>query len=189
MNEKQKIFAAGTVVGAATGFGMASFLLMLGALYMAPQLLDTMKQEAMVLHPPSQVQSAPLLFENPLFPMESATDRSAGETQAVRVIHVRAVQGGGIGGPVTESGIPLPNVPNVPVLPPQPMQTDETSLPSPAIVASAPEMLSGVSSSAISEPSTAPVLVKPAQKEAAASESAEERIVFLGEPEKSSQTP
>ena len=94
MNEKQKIFAAGTVVGAATGFGMASFLLMLGALYMAPQLLDTMKQEAMVLHPPSQVQSAPLLFENPLFPMESATDRSEGETQAGRVIHVRAVQGG-----------------------------------------------------------------------------------------------
>ena len=43
MNEKQKIFAAGTVVGAATGFGMASFLLMLGALYMAPQLLDEME--------------------------------------------------------------------------------------------------------------------------------------------------
>lgn len=99
MNEKQKIFAAGTVVGAATGFGMASFLLMLGALYMAPQLLDTMKQEAMVLHPPSQVQSAPLLFENPSFPMESAADSPEGETQAGRVIHVRAVQGGALAAP------------------------------------------------------------------------------------------
>lgn len=119
MNEKTKIFAVGTVFGAAVGFGMASFLLVAGAMYAAPQFLDAMNQRsASLIHPVMQMQDASVGMPfDTSFPMERPTQTAETQGKAEDVVHVRPVQGGGIGGAFSGEEIPLPKVPNPPVVP------------------------------------------------------------------------
>lgn len=119
MNEKTKIFAVGTVFGAAVGFGMASFLLVAGAMYAAPQFLDAMNQRsASLTHPVMQMQDASVGMPfDTLFPMERPTQTAETQGKAEDVVHVRPVQSGGIGGAFSGEEIPLPKVPNPPVVP------------------------------------------------------------------------
>ena len=198
MNEKQKIFAAGTAFGMAAGFGVASFVFALGALYVAPQILDAAEQRAMVSHPPSQVQGASLFMADTSFPMNGAT-ASSKEKRDDDVVHVRAVQGGGIGGPVTDGEIPLPNVPNAPVIPALPLQMHEAAQqPQVIIVEAAPmEPKDTVLETPVRLPESqanpvypaTPVVVTEVQSEASASQDAESRIAFLGEAPVIPQTP
>ena len=119
MNEKTKIFAVGTVFGAAVGFGMASFLLVAGAMYAAPQFLDAMNQRSASLTPSvMQMQdgSVGMPFDTS-FPIERPVQAVNAQEKSEDVVHVRPVQGGGIGGAFSGEEIPLPKVPNPPVVP------------------------------------------------------------------------
>lgn len=119
MNEKTKIFAVGTVFGTAVGFGMASFLLVAGAMYAAPQFLDAVNQRsASLTHPVMQMQDASVGMPfDTSFPMERPTQTAETQGKAEDVVHVRPVQSGGIGGAFSGEEIPLPKVPNPPVVP------------------------------------------------------------------------
>ena len=119
MNEKTKIFAVGTAFGAAVGFGMASFLLVAGAMYAAPQFLDAMNQRSASLTPSvMQMQdgSVGMPFDTS-FPIERPVQAVSAQEKSEDVVHVRPVQGGGIGGAFSGEEIPLPKVPNPPVVP------------------------------------------------------------------------
>ena len=119
MNEKTKIFAVGTAFGAAVGFGMASFLLVAGAMYAAPQFLDAMNQRSASLTPSvMQMQdgSVSMPFDTS-FPIERPVQAVSAQEKSEDVVHVRPVQGGGIGGAFSGEEIPLPKVPNPPVVP------------------------------------------------------------------------
>jgi len=119
MNEKTKIFAVGTAFGAAVGFGMASFLLVAGAMYAAPQFLDAMNQRSASLTPSvMQMQdgSVGMPFDTS-FPIERPVQAVNAQEKSEDVVHVRPVQGGGIGGAFSGEEIPLPKVPNPPVVP------------------------------------------------------------------------
>lgn len=119
MNEKTKIFAVGTAFGAAVGFGMASFLLVAGAMYAAPQFLDAMNQRSASLTPSvMQMQdgSVGMPFDTS-FPIERPVQAVSVQEKSEDVVHVRPVQGGGIGGAFSGEEIPLPKVPNPPVVP------------------------------------------------------------------------
>ena len=100
MNEKTKIFAVGTAFGAAVGFGMASFLLVAGAMYAVPQFLDAMNQRSASLTPSvMQMQdgSVGMPFDTS-FPIERPVQAVSVQEKSEDVVHVRPVQGGGIGG-------------------------------------------------------------------------------------------
>ncbi len=119
MNEKTKIFAVGTAFGAAVGFGMASFLLVAGAMYAVPQFLDAMNQRSASLTPSvMQMQdgSVGMPFDTS-FPIERPVQAVSVQEKSEDVVHVRPVQGGGIGGAFSGEEIPLPKVPNPPAVP------------------------------------------------------------------------
>ena len=120
MNEKTKIFAVGTAFGAAVGFGMASFLLVAGAMYAAPQFLDAMNNQRSALLTPSVMQmqdgSVSMPFDTS-FPIERPVQAVSAQEKSEDVVHVRPVQGGGIGGAFSGEEIPLPKVPNPPAVP------------------------------------------------------------------------
>jgi len=199
MNEKQKIFAAGTAFGVAAGVGFASFVFALGALYVAPQILDAAEQRAMISHPPSQVQGSSFFMADTSFPINGGATAASKEKRGDDVVHVRAVQGGGIGGPVTDGEIPLPNVPNAPILPAQSLQMHEAEQqPQVIIVEAAPmepkdtDLEAPVrlpENQAESVHPTTPVVVKEILPKASSMKDAESRIAFLEEASVSPQMP
>lgn len=117
--DKRQAFIYGSAIGGAVGFGIASFLLAAGGMFLYPKLAVQEQSESQAVVEPYDVAASPLFWKENFLPKPSLAVPTQAQPQQGGVVQARQIggQNAGTGGPAASLSIPLPNVPVAPNLP------------------------------------------------------------------------
>ena len=117
--DKRQAFIYGSAIGGLVGFGIASFLLAAGGVFLYPKFAAQAKNVPEAATAPYDVAGSPVFWKENFLPkptLAAQTQPAAPQGGVVQAWQISG-QSAGIGGPVAPASIPLPAVPVAPSFP------------------------------------------------------------------------
>ena len=117
--DKRQAFIYGSAIGGLVGFGIASFLLAAGGVFLYPKFAAQARNVPEAATAPYDVAGSPVFWKENFLPKPTLATQTQPAAPQGGVVQARQISGqsAGIGGPVAPASIPLPAVPVAPSFP------------------------------------------------------------------------